>query len=482
MRRRTLALAAALALAGTLVFPSAAAPLLGGPSDDLGGSLELVAGADSEYATVGPDGELALDFTPGDTGLNPRSTTTFGEAFYVRYTGDRYAEVWLSADSAAVDFAVAGEPAGSRAERVTLGPGAVVPVTVRVDTRIRGPLDVDGVTVHSRVAEPPSDGERASTVEAATTGASVPTVQRRVTGPDSATFTMLAPTAGEPLTLDTGGTVVAGDGDRAAVLESVAMTPASSDAMTVAVSRTAAGPLPDGTADALGAVRVDASADVDAATFRLAVDDAFLEDTAVADAGDLAFYRESGGEYSEVALSVVAERADGVVLEGTTPGFSTFVLAAERPALGVGEASVSPAAVSANESATVTATVTNDGGAAGERTVAVTVGGDVVAERGVSLAAGESATVTASIAPGPGEHAVAVGGVDAGTLVVAGNDSGGSADGGADADDADDADTGDEPLAEPAGFDAETLLAAGLAVALVVVGTGVWRRRRGGAE
>jgi len=56
--RRTLALAAALALAGTLAFPSAAAPLLDGPSDDVSGGVELLPAADSEYATIGPDGKL----------------------------------------------------------------------------------------------------------------------------------------------------------------------------------------------------------------------------------------------------------------------------------------------------------------------------------------------------------------------------------------------------------------------------------------
>jgi|AntRauMinimDraft_4_1070384.scaffolds.fasta_scaffold00029_83 hypothetical protein len=487
MSRRTLALAAALALAGTLVFPSAAAPLLGGPSDDVGGGVELLPATDSEYATVGPDGDLALDLTPGDVGLNPGSVTTFGDVFYVRYAGDRHAEVWVTTDSAAVSFAVAGQPADSRAERVRVGPDEVVPVTVTVDTT-GGDVAVDDVTVHTRVADGGSEGTQASaeTTPDDSTAVSVPAVQRRATGSDSLSFTMLAPTEGEPVTLDTDRMVVAGTRDRAASLESVAVTPASGDAMTVDVARTAAtaaGPVPGAAADALGALRVDASTDVDAATFRMAIDDAFLEDVA-ADAGDLALYRQSGGEWSEVALSVVAEREGGVVVEGTTPGFSTFVLAAERPAIGVSEASVSPSSVSATDAATVTATVTNDGGAAGERTVSVTVGGEVVAERSVALDAGESATLTVSVAPGPGEHAIAVDGVDAGELVVAANDGGDSAGDASDESGAESvaADSGDDPLDEPAGFDFGTLAAAGLAVALVVVSVAVLRRWRGGAE
>jgi len=474
MRRRTLALAAALALAGTLVFPSAAAPLLDGPTDTLDerGEVELLPAADSEYATVGPDGELVLDLSPGDAGLNPDSVTAFGEVFYVRYTGDRYAEIWVTTGSDAVGFEVDGRPADAEAERVRVDPDEVVPVSVTVDTTEGGLADVEDVTVHSRVGDGGGEGARASDASATDdrTAVSVPAVQRRATG--------------DALTLDTGGMVVAGSGGRAASLESIAVRPSSGDAMTVDVARTDATAVPSAGADALGAVRVDASASVDAATFRLTVDDALLADAAVEDAGDLTLYRQSDGEWSAVPLSVVAEREGGVVVEGTADGFSTFVLAAERPAIAVSEASVSPPSVSVNDSATVTATVTNDGGAAGERTVAVTVGGEVAASRSVSLDAGESATVTAPVTAGPGEHAVAVDGVDAGTLVVDGDESESSGDDASDEPSAEsvDADSGDDPLDEPAGFDFETLAAAGLAAAFAVVGVGVLRRSRGGAE
>jgi len=510
-RRRWFALAAALALAGTLAFPSAAAPLLGGPVDTTTeGGIELLPAAGSEYATVGPDGELAVDLTPGETGLNRGSVTDLGAVFYVRYTGEQYAEVWVTADSEAVAFEVDGRPAGSAAERVRVGPDEVVPVSVRVDATSGDDLDVGGLTVHSRVgeAEREPDGGTAETATAETTATadatevSIPAVQRRGTAAGgSLSFALLAPTAGESVTLDTGAMVVAGDGERAAVLESLSVTAASGEATTVDVERVDAaagvGPVPSGAADALGAVRVDASSAVDAATFRLAVDDAFLAERGVEGVGDLALYRQrgsggGGGEWREVPLSAAGARNGSTVLTGTTDGFSTFVLAAERPAVSVSEASVSPAAVSANESAAVTATVTNDGGAAAERTLAVTVGGEVVAERAVALAPGEAATVTASVSPGPGEHAVTVGGVDAGTLTVASAGSGGAS-GGGDSSDGSEAASGDgagttssdgEPgadaLSEPAGFDFEALAGAGVAVAVAVVGVGVLRRRRGG--
>jgi hypothetical protein len=348
--------------------------------------------------------------------------------------------------------------------------------------------------VHSRVAEPDgeADGQTAEPAAGTTTettdatDVSVPAVQRRGTAADGLTFTMLAPTAGDAVTLDTDGMVVAGESGRAAVLESLTVTPSSGEGMTVDVERTAVGPVPVDAVEPFGAVRVDASTDVDAATVRLGVDDAFLADVAVDDVGDLSLYEQSAaGEWSEVALSVVAEREGGVVVEGTTEGSSTLVLVADRPAIGVSGASVSPATVSANGSATVSATLRNDGRAAGERTVPVTVGGEVVAERTVALGPGETATVTASVSPGTGEHAVSVGGVEAGTVNVAADgdgEAGGSDESGGDASSAA-ADSGDEQAgavqSEPAGFDFETLAGAGVAVAVVVVGVGVLRRRRG---
>jgi hypothetical protein len=489
MRRRTLALAAALAPAGTLVFPSTAAPLLGGPTDtaDARGDVELLPAADSEYATVGPDGELALDLSAAEAGVNPGAVTTFDEVFHVRYTGDRFADVWVTADSPAVSFAVDGERASTAAERVRVGPDEAVPVSVRVDTTAGDPGGVENLTVHSRVADGGEGSVESTSGGDEDTAVSIPAVQRRATA-ESVTFTMLAPSAGDTLTLDTGGMPVAGEPGRVAALESVTVTPASGAAMTVAVERaaaTAAGPLPAASADALGAVRVDASTTVDAATFRLTVDDAFLADVGVEGVEDLTLYRESGGEWSAVPLSVVAETRGGVVVEAATDGFSTFVLAAERPDFAVSEASVSPASVAAADSATVTATVTNDGGAAGERALAVTVDGAVVAERTVALDAGETTTVTASVAPEPGEHAVAVDGVDAGTLVVAADDGG---DGGTGDDTGDESPAdgpGDEStplLEEPAGFDLEPLLAAGAAVVLVVAAIGGLRRWRGGGR
>jgi len=47
--RRVVALAAALALAGTLAFPSVAAPLFSGPTDDLANDVELAPSSDYAF-------------------------------------------------------------------------------------------------------------------------------------------------------------------------------------------------------------------------------------------------------------------------------------------------------------------------------------------------------------------------------------------------------------------------------------------------
>jgi hypothetical protein len=472
--RRTLALAAALALAGTLAFPSAAAPLLDGPSDDVSGGVELLPAADSEYATIGPDGKLALDLTPGETGLNPDSVTVFGDVFYLRYTGDRYAEVWVTADSDEVTFEVAGQPVDSRAEGVRLGTDEAVPVSVRVNTT-EGDLDVDDITVHSRVAEP-------ETADAMTVDDKVgPNVRTVAASEGSRQFTVLHASAGEPVALDTSGMSVV---ETNVTLEELSVTRATDGALSVGVRRvgaSSAGPLPASGADALGAVEVTTKSserEIRRATFRFSVAEDYL-DAVDTDAGDLTLYRHSDGEWSEVDATVVGERAGRLFVAAEADGFSTFVLAAERPAIGVQSASVDPATAAADEPVTVTGEVENAGGAAGERTVALTLDGRVVAEQAVALDAGESTTVTFTTTPSPGEYDVAVGGTDAGSLVVEAGSGDGTtaASGSGDESDAAATDGADEtPVAEPAGIDLQAVAGVSVMLALVVATLALVRR------
>jgi hypothetical protein len=432
--RRYLALAVALALAGTLVFPSAAAPLFGGPSDDIGEGVVVTpaSGSGGAYASV-DDGELSLRFGR-DAGLNADAVTWFEDVFRLGYDGGTNATVWVTSSSPAVSFFVAGERIDAAATGVFLAGNESVAVDVRVDTAAASVgRVVDNLTVHSRVAERPT-----RTVAAAAPDS---VVQSVVTTGQSRSFSMTAPPAGEPVRLDTSELTVDTEAGSEATLSSLSVTASSGRPLSVTVER-AAGP-PTGSlptaaaAEPLGAVRVTTGGAADAvaaAEFRVTVERAYLS-AVNASADELALYRYSDGEYGRLPVSVVERRPETVVVAAETPGFSTFVLAADRPALRVTDAALSASRVAANESATVAATVRNAGGAPGERTVAVTVNGSTVASRSVSLGPGETATVSASLSPAPGEYEVGVAGVDAGTLVVR-NASAGDSDAG---------DAGNEP-------------------------------------
>lgn len=482
-RRRVAALAAALALSGTLLFPSAAAPLVSGPSDDVGAGVELVPldGPDSEYASL-EDGELVVDLSAGEAaGLNPDAVTTFDDVFAVQYAGSASARVWLTHDSDAVTFYARGEPVASAADGVALAADESVAVGVRVDTTALSGDD-DGLagefTVHSRVAEPEREGALSLDADVGSN------VRRAASGDGGWRFTVLHAAAGEPVSLNTSLEVASNDGG-SVTLDELLVTRSSGGSLSVdvaAVESPDAGELPAGeSADALGAFEVDVGAGADSVrngTFRFGVAPGFLE-AAGASAGELTLYRNSGGEWSELDVEVGGERDGRVLVTAETPGFSSFVLAAERPAIGVTSASVEPASMAANGSATVTAAVENAGGAAGERAVAVAMNGSVAGERAVALGSGESATVSFEVSPSPGEYAVSVGNATAGTLVV----EAASDDAPAEEDQpanrvAPDADTGsgDGPLATLSGIDLSAVVGM-LTLLVIVVATLALARR-----
>jgi len=76
-------------------------------------------------------------------------------------------------------------------------------------------------------------------------------------------------------------------------------------------------------------VRVDErTGTVDRATLRFGVDRAYLDATGLS-ADELRMFRYDAGERSELDLAVVDRDADRIVVEAETPGFSTFVVAAD---------------------------------------------------------------------------------------------------------------------------------------------------------
>ncbi|QKY19147.1 PGF-pre-PGF domain-containing protein [Halolamina sp. CBA1230] len=421
MNRRTLTLVVALVLAGTLTFPSAAAPLFDGPVDSLGSDVSLA--PSSDYTYLDADDELVVDLSASNPhldgeGVNPDSRTTIDDVFRVQYNGSQYAHVWLTHGSDTVTFAVDGEPIQSQATNVTLAPNESVSVSMTVDTTdgVDGGL-VDGITVHSRVAEP----EPEATVEE--TGEFGAATQSVAPTEGSRRFTALSTEPGQPVEFGAAPLELDRVGEATLTFDGLSATsPNRSFSVTADTTGTGAARslVVDAGAEPLGAVRMTVTeGNVSRATMRFSVSESYFESRGV-DLANLTVYRHSDGELSQLPVTATGERDGRLTFEAETPGFSTFVVAAQRPRLELADTIVEPTTVAPGEAVAVNATVANTGTAAGERTVAVAVDGTVVAERTVRVQAGENETVSVPVVRNEtGEYAVSVDDTDAGTFSVA---------------------------------------------------------------
>ncbi|WP_276299649.1 OmpL47-type beta-barrel domain-containing protein [Halorussus lipolyticus] len=194
------------------------------------------------------------------------------------------------------------------------------------------------------------------------------------------------------------------------------------------------------------------------------------ESAAVAE--NVALYRLDGGSWTQIETSVVAERGGKYVLRANAPGVGTFAVGAQGGDLSVTEASVGAQEVQAGGTVEVTATVENVGEGAGTATAEISVGGETVAEEQVTVSPGESETVTVEVTlDSPGTHEIAVNGVSAGEVSVAGDSAttaeGGDGDSGdGSGDDGSDGDSGSSGGIPGFGVSATlAALAAGLLVA-----------------
>ncbi|WP_053947932.1 PGF-pre-PGF domain-containing protein [Halolamina sediminis] len=420
MNRRTLTLAIAFVVAGTLAFPSAAAPLFDGPTDQLGSDVELA--PSSDYAYLDGDDELVVDLSPSNPaidgeGVNADGRTTIGDVFRVRYNGSRYADVWLTHGSDAVTFAVDGQPIESPENNVTLAPNESAAISLTVDTT-GGAVDglVDDITIHARVAEPEEQAEENDDeIDGVSTLSSAPSG-------DSRKFTSLSAEPGKPVNFDTSRLPLDRVDGEALTFDGLSVT-SPDRTFSVIAEATEAGEaqssVVDDGADPLGAVRMTVrSGNVSNATMRFSAPPSYFRAQNV-DPANLAVYRHSDGELSRVPVTATGERDGRLTFEAVTPGFSTFIVAVDRPRLSVTDASLDTNAVAPGEPATVSAAVVNDGTLAGERTVRVTVDGTVAAERTVAVPPGERETVSVPIVRNEtGEYAVAVAGSEAGTVRV----------------------------------------------------------------
>ncbi|MFB6073158.1 MAG: CARDB domain-containing protein [Halobacterium sp.] len=480
VRRRVVALVAAVAVAGTLVFPSGAAVLFAGPTDAVSSNVQLA--PSSEYATL-EDGELAVDLSAGNAdvagrGVNPDAVTGISDVFRVKYTGSRYARVWLSHDAEGVTLYANGRPIESLANGVRLAPNETVSVGIRVNTTGESTPDaiLNDVTVHARVAEP---NDVDADEDFSTSSFDGDVVRTRVLSETSRIFTALGGAADEMVRFDAQRLPIDQSGGETLTLDELRVE-SSEGSLSLTARAVDADEAPDlGVgASPLGGVRVTVeTGTVETATLRFSASAAYLESRGIT-ASDLAVFHESDGAVRALDVTMTDRRDGRVFFEAETSGFSTVWVAAERPSIGVTDASISPTSVEPNESTTVTATVTNDGLARGGLTIPVRVGDRAVAELVVDLAPGETETLTVPVSVStPGEYRVVVGERPAATLDVesVGNTSAANS---ADSTSRPDAtEPPSTPTRERSGFDLGRI--AGLvALAVLVVATVTLVRRR----
>ena len=414
--RRTISLVLTLALAGTLVFPAAAAPF-SGPTDQVDSDLQIA--PSSDYAAL-EDGELVVDISASNpaidgAGVNPDARTTFADVFRIRYTGSQYAEVWVTHDSPAISFTVAGQPVDSRANNVSLAPNESVPVTLVVDTTVD---DLEGaienLTLHSRLADP-------ETVAAADDTSGDPPGRSVIRSAGSRYFTVFGTARGGVTHFDVDRMVLDRVDGQTLALETVtAGTTGGSLSMAVdTVDTETASAVVQAGSEPLGGANVSVETGaVTNGTLRFSVSAGYFEARNVSPA-NLVVYRQSEETVSRLDVTTTGAENGRVTFAAETDGFSTFVLAVDRPRLRIDDASLDRTTIEPGQDVDVTVTIRNVGNANGERPVRVTVDDTVVAERTVDLEPGETTALTIPVAPDTtGKHRVAVNGVDAGTVVV----------------------------------------------------------------
>ncbi|MFW5895832.1 MAG: PGF-pre-PGF domain-containing protein [archaeon] len=418
--KRTLTLVVALAIAGALTLPSAASPLLAGPTDQLGSDLALAPASD--YASLDDNDELIVDLTRANPevegeGVNEDGRTSISDVFRIRYNGSQYAHVWLTHDAEGVTFAVDGEPIEAEEDNVTLAPNESVGVSLTVDTTGE-PVDglVDDIAVHGRVA----DAEEAADKEGQFGGYLKRT---RAPSEDIRRFTVLSSEPGETISFDAEGLVLDEiDGQQLTFEELSVTSPNRSFSVTADSSGVgdAEAAVDDTGATPLGAVSMTVnSGNVSGATLQFSVTGSYFEGRDV-DPEHLTVYRHAAGALSELQVTRTGESDERIRFEAETPGFSTFVVAAQQPRFERTDVSLDATTVAPEEPVTVNASVSNTGTRAGERTVTVAVNGTEVAERTITVPAGETETVTVPIVRNvTGEYTVSVNGDDVGAFRVA---------------------------------------------------------------
>jgi hypothetical protein len=411
-----LILSAATFAVGTGAFPGASDPV----GEEV--SLSPSSGPNGGYAYLA-DGELVVDLTAANPnlegdGVGVDAVTILDDVFVVHYGGERFARIWITHGSESVTLRADGRPIQSEANAVVLPANGSTTVGMRVDTT--GTTDglLEDLTVHARVAEP-GDVDAEATGGAATSDDNR-SVSSYAPSDDAREFTVTNAPAGAPVTLDTDRLVVDAIETETLTLDELVVT-GDGGSMSVDVRVLEGTERPDANTgiSALGAVEVTDGGSVESATLRFSAAPAYLEARGTT-ADRLVVRHSDGGGWHSLDARYVGMQNGRAVFEAESPGFSTFVVGVRTPDLRIVDAGPQRSTVVPGEPSTVAVSVRNDGLAAGERNISLSIDGERIDTRAVELAPGETARVRFTVQPrSPGRYAVGVDGVDAGTFVVA---------------------------------------------------------------
>ena len=414
-RTQKLSLVLALLAAGGLLVPTGAALFLPGqPTDDVGQQVSLQP-TQSGYAYL-EDDELVVDISPSNpnlqaNGLNPSSVTTFEDVFMLHYGGDQFAEVWLTHEGEGIEFTTEGTSIETRTNNVTLRPNQSVAVGMTIDTADSAAIEnIEEFTVHSRVpdkTETYSASLSASTVMSATVTVTTPAPgERLVTIEDAA--------AGESLEADLRALAL----EKGLTLDSMTVdhdAAGDSEFELATVEPNGTHPAVANFTDetgmaALGAVTVSATQDdpVERVEFRLSALEAYLEAHDVA-GEDLAIYQYDGETWERMAIEHSGTE-NGSVLTVGTEEMNTLVVGAPTAIFDVAGTQVNRSEITAGETVTVTAGVTNRGTANGTATFPLSLDGIAVDQQTITLGtnATENLTFTRQLNQ-TGERILAIG-------------------------------------------------------------------------
>lgn len=135
---------------------------------------------------------------------------------------------------------------------------------------------------------------------------------------------------------------------------------------------------------------------------------------------NIVLYRVDGDGATELETRLVGSSARAYTFRAEFDRFSTFAVGINRPDFAVADADVSTDSVDAGDSVDVTATVQNDGTAAGSFTATLRRNGQAILTRNVTVQPGQSQPLSFSQTfETPGEYTVTINNATVGTVNVA---------------------------------------------------------------